>query len=92
MQFHGFCTVGLETVFSLPLSRAFPIRGPESPQENGIVSKSGILGSLQHRHVPPDSFRGLLQAFLPDVLVNGAAVNLLETVHQIVPAQEKGAS
>src|SRR5699024_2183479 len=62
----------------------------ESPQEYGVVPKACLLRCLQHRHPLTDLLRRLLGSLLADILVDSAAVDLLETVHQVVAADEKG--
>ena len=74
---------------SFPLSRTLPVCGAESTEEDGVIPKSRVLGGLKYRYVTPDLLGGLLQTLLPDILMNGAAVDLLEPVHQIVAAEKE---
>ena len=82
-------SLGWELLFPLP--GAFSISGAESSQKNGVVPKTGVFRRLQYRHVSADGLGGPLEALLPDILVDRAAIHLLEPVHQIVPAEKKSA-
>ena len=81
LRLHGFF---IKLLF--PFSGASAIHGAERSQKYRVITKSRILGSFQDGNTLPDLFGCLLQSFLADVLLHGAAVDLLEAVHQIISA------
>jgi len=84
----GIAERGTHELF--PFSRTFPISGAEGSQEDGVIAEPGVLSGFQHWHAPPDRLCGILEAFLADVLMNGAAISIFKPVHKVVTAKEEG--
>ena len=66
---------------SFPFAGTFSIGGAERAEEDGVITKPGILGGLQDGNALTDLLRRLLEPFLADLLLHRTAIDLLEPVH-----------